>query len=81
MASPPSEQTLSDLNKLLAKALRSLAQQGAEHDACTLAAEAWSLLRHVSPGEAERMNSLLHYLTLSGRNEPQRHRGTALHTK
>lgn len=61
--SPPSQELLTGLNKVLAKALRELAGAGRSHEACTLAAEAWSLLRQDVPKEAERLNGLLHYLT------------------
>lgn len=55
--------TLQRLNKILAKALRRLGEQGAKDEACELAAEAWTVLREVDAREAERMNGLLHQLT------------------
>lgn len=57
------EQLLKDLNKMFIKALRQLAETGQGDQACQLAAEAWSLLRHDMNEEAERLNGLLHYLT------------------
>lgn len=56
-------ETLKALNRILARALRSLGEGGESEQACNMAAEAWSLLREVEPKEAERMNGLLHYLT------------------
>jgi hypothetical protein len=56
-------ETLTNLNKLLVRALRELAAAGKRDEACTFAGEAWSLLRHDAPKEAERHNGLLHYLT------------------
>jgi len=58
---------LKGLNKILVKALRQYGEAGHGDEACTLAAEAWSLLRHDAPQEAERMNGLLHYLTAPGK--------------
>jgi hypothetical protein len=63
----PADARLAGLNKVLAKALRELAGAGRAHEACALAAEAWSLLRHDAPKEAERLNGLLHYLTAPGK--------------
>lgn len=51
------------LGRQLARALRLLGDLGEKEAACELAAEAWSLLRHTAPKEAERMNGVLHYLT------------------
>jgi len=59
------QKTLQQLNQLLARALRRLGAQGARHEACELAAEAWVLLREVDAKEAERMNAVLHQLTSS----------------
>jgi hypothetical protein len=59
----PTDERLTQLNKLLVKVLKDLACAGRRDAACTFAAEAWSLLRHETPKEAERMNGLLHYLT------------------
>ncbi|MCC7350957.1 MAG: hypothetical protein IT446_10335 [Phycisphaerales bacterium] len=57
------QQCLKDLNKTFIKALRHLAEAGQGDQACQLAAQAWSFLRHNLPDEAERLNGLLHYLT------------------
>ena len=51
------------LNRLFDRAVRLLGDSGRTDEACRLAAEAWSLLRHVAPGEAERLNGTLHWLT------------------
>lgn len=59
----PNARLLKDLNKTFIKALRKLAETGQGDQACQLAAEAWSLLRHEQTEEAERLNGLLHYLT------------------
>lgn len=56
------EPVVSALNRLLARALRGLAEAGEGDAACRLAGEAWSLLRHRYPREAQRMNGLLHAL-------------------
>ncbi|MCC6238848.1 MAG: hypothetical protein IT448_00905 [Phycisphaerales bacterium] len=58
---------LKELNKLFIKALRELADAGRADEACTYAGQAWAVLRHVSPAEAERHNGLLHYLTAPGK--------------
>ena len=60
---PSTRQLLKELNKTFIKALRQLAQTGQGDQACQLAAQAWSILRHDQPEEAERLNGLLHYLT------------------
>lgn len=58
-------ETLRELNRILASALKELAKagEGEKDKACQLAANAWSVLRDVDPKEAERMNGLLHQLT------------------
>lgn len=71
---------LSGLNKVLATGLKELARAGQSDRACVLAAQAWSLLRHEAPAEAERLNGLLHYLTAPHKNPPRPgdpHQGTA----
>lgn len=57
------QDTLTRLNRILAKTLRTLGDQGAADEACELAAEAWSILRGINAKEAERMNGVLHQLT------------------
>lgn len=59
----PEERTLLELNQLLLKVLRELAAAGKQDEACSYAGQAWSVLRHEFPREAERHNGLLHYLT------------------
>lgn len=54
------------LNRILIRALKRIGDAGdpAEIDAaCRLAAEAWSLLRHDWPDEAQRLNGVMHFLT------------------
>ncbi len=60
----PSEgETLADLNRLFVRSLRGLADAGRADEACRIAAEGWSRLRHVAPREAERLNGAMHYMT------------------
>src|SRR5512146_311860 len=54
---------LKALNRLLIRALKALGDAGESETACRLAAEAWAALRKERPGEAERLNGALHYLT------------------
>lgn len=56
---------LTTVNRLLVRALIALGETGEpqRHTACTLAASAWSTLRHTNPREAERFNGVLHRLT------------------
>jgi hypothetical protein len=58
--------SLSRLDELLRRALIALGQAGHADDACRIAAEAWSALRHETPREAERYASLLHRLAAIG---------------
>ncbi|QIA27399.1 hypothetical protein DYI95_007500 [Thermaerobacter sp. PB12/4term] len=60
------------LVRLFVQALRELAAAGEPERACMMAAQAWSLLRHDFPREAQRLNGLLHALT--GATHP-RHAG------
>lgn len=57
------DEALLALNRLFDKALRALGDAGKTDEACELAASGWSLVRHVSPREGERLNGTLHYLT------------------
>ena len=56
-------EALEELNRILEESLKSLVAAGEKERACTLAAEAWSLLREIHPREAQRMNALLHRFT------------------
>lgn len=58
----PTDDALTDLNRLFVKALLALGRAD-EEQACTLAASGWSALRHTHPREAEKLNGLLHALT------------------
>ena len=60
----PSEgETLAELNRLFVRSLRGMADAGQVDEACRIAAEGWSRLRHVAPREAERLNGVMHYMT------------------
>ncbi|MGH8296187.1 MAG: hypothetical protein ACRETZ_11940 [Steroidobacteraceae bacterium] len=65
MTEPEQEGVLPAISRLLVKALIALGEGGEaqRHTACTLAASAWSALRHTDPREAERFNGVLHRLT------------------
>lgn len=52
------------LNRLLIRAVKALGDEGQTDLACRIAAEAWRVLRHERPAEAEKLNGALHYLTL-----------------
>jgi hypothetical protein len=61
-AAAPSD-LVGKLDGLLRRALIVLGEAGEADCACRLAAEAWSVLRHDLPREAERYTGLLHRLT------------------
>lgn len=65
MTGPTHDETeaLNRLNRLLVEALRRLADEGHTDEACRIAGRGWSVLRHVAPHEAERINGALHYMT------------------
>lgn len=65
------DKELASLNRLLVKVLRMLAENDREHEACMFAAEGWSLLRHTTPREAQRLDGLLHYLTAPNKRPGQ----------
>lgn len=56
------ERTVSELVKVLSRALRALGNDGHADAASRLAAQAWVLVRHEHPVDAERLAGLLHYL-------------------
>lgn len=58
---------LQALNRLFMRSLLALGSSGKDecHQACQLAAAAWSELRDTHPREAERLNGVLHALTQS----------------
>lgn len=60
---PAAADAVSVLNRLLVRTLLALGAAGEAEQACRLAAEAWSTLRHAHPREAERLNGALHALT------------------
>ena len=62
--SPDADASLVDaLTRILARACRQLGNAGHPSDSARLAAEAWSLLRHRFPDDAERINGTMHYLS------------------
>lgn len=58
-----SEDLVTPLTKVLARSLRALGEAGRPSQASTLAATAWASLHRERPGDAERLNGLLHYLS------------------
>ncbi len=68
VVSDPHE-ALGKLSRLLDQSLRQLGDAGQADDACELAAQAWTLLRHTWPREGERFNGTLHYLTRTPRKK------------
>jgi uncharacterized protein (DUF2249 family) len=56
---------VSDLTRVLDRALRELGDAGRTERASELAAEGWVLLRAGAPRAAERLNGTLHYLSRS----------------
>jgi hypothetical protein len=56
------ERTVSELVKVLSRALRNLGSEGQADTASRLAAQAWVLCRDEHPAAAERLNGLMHYL-------------------
>lgn len=56
-------EALTELSKLLDRALRALGDAGQKDPACDFAARAWTLLRHAWPKEGQRFDGTLHYLT------------------
>ncbi len=73
MSGPEHDDLLPAVNRLLVRALIALGESGESqrHTACTLAAAAWSTLRHTQPREAERFNGALHRLTRSRHRQPE----------
>jgi hypothetical protein len=57
------EHALLMINRLFISALLAMAEAGEAEQACRLAAQGYSALRHCHPREAERLNGLLHRLT------------------
>ncbi len=62
------DDVLIELNRILIKALREMSTAGRLDEACGYSGQAWSVLRHQYPKEAERHNGLLHYLTAPHKN-------------
>ena len=65
MTDPEHDEDLPAISRLVVRALVALGESGEaqRHTACTLAACAWSALRHRNPRDAERFNGVLHRLT------------------
>jgi hypothetical protein len=70
MTDPEPDEALPAISKLFVRALIALGESGETqlHTACTLAASAWSTLRHKNPRDAERFNGVLHRLTRAKHN-------------
>ncbi len=65
---PSAGDELRRFNRLLIRALKALGDADQVELACRIAADAWSSMRRIHPDEAEKLNGVLHYLTL--RNRP-----------
>lgn len=52
------------INRQLIRAVKALGDAGQTDLACRIAAEAWRILRHGYKEDAEKLNGVLHYLTL-----------------
>ncbi|WP_227425354.1 DUF2249 domain-containing protein [Pengzhenrongella sicca] len=52
------------LTRVLARACRELGQAGQPHRAGRLAADAWVLLRHTHPVQAQRLDGTMHHVAL-----------------
>lgn len=72
---------LSALNLIFIDALLALGRSDHKEEACRLAAAAWSALRHGHPGEAERLDGVLHTLTRNNRSQQSSHGGRHARTK
>jgi len=59
----PFYQDLPAINRLFIAALIALAEAGEAENACRIAAQGWSVLRHNDAREAERLSTALHRLT------------------
>jgi uncharacterized protein (DUF2249 family) len=64
------EQTIAELTRVLARALRELGDNGAPESASRLAAQAWVTVRHSHRTQAERLAGVLHYLARLHTDEP-----------
>ena len=62
MTAPDQDELITELTAVLAKSLRALGKAGQPDEASRLGATGWSLLRHVYPREAEKINGTMHYL-------------------
>ncbi len=56
------QKTVSDLTRVLSRALRTLGERGGAEGASRLAAQAWVSVRSTDPAAAERLVGVLHYL-------------------
>ena len=72
MTANDQNEVLPAISRLFLRALLELGTAGdaQRHTACTLAASAWSVLRHAQPREAERFNGALHSLTRARHGSP-----------
>jgi uncharacterized protein (DUF2249 family) len=61
-------ESIDGLTRVLARACRQLAHAGQPEEAGRLAADAWTLLRHTHPVQAQRLDGTMHHVALL---EPQ----------
>ena len=52
------------LTRVLSRACRQLAHAGQPEEAGRLAADAWALLRHTNPVQAQRLDGIMHHVAL-----------------
>jgi uncharacterized protein (DUF2249 family) len=57
-------ETIDGLTRVLARACRQLAHAGQPEEAGQLAANAWTLLRHNHPVQAQRLDGTMHHVAL-----------------
>lgn len=74
-AAQGADAAIATLNRLFVQALVQIGKCGDADDidaACRLAAQGWSALRHDWPREAERLNGVMHSLTVPRHTKPAR---------
>ena len=57
-------EAIDGLTRVLARACRQLAHAGQPEEAGRLAADAWALLRHTNPVQAQRLDGTMHHVAL-----------------
>jgi uncharacterized protein (DUF2249 family) len=63
-AEAASYKIIDGLTRVLARACRKLAHAGEREEAGQLAADAWALLRHTNPVQAQRLDGTLHHVAV-----------------